>query len=148
VEFGFPLYISLIPVAIAAAGLLVGLLLFVKVNKVLGLLIGIFAALFGLLFGPMLLMDRVLVDEHHVQQNTGLWFDQTEKGFSFDGIERVTITTGRDLKGRIIEVWIAEYENRPSIQIDPGDLWEMNGDAIAQHINALGIHVVRTPGKK
>jgi hypothetical protein len=144
VEFGFPLYISLIPVAIAAAGLLVGLFLFVKVNKILGLLFGTFAVLFGLLFGPMLLMDRVLVDEHHIQQNTGIWFDQTEKGFSFDGIEGITITTGNDLKGRVIEVWFAHYSDRPSVKIDPGDLWELNGVAIVSYINALGIEVVRS----
>ena len=143
-EFGFPLYVSLIPVAIAAVGLLVGSFLLVKVNKILGLLIGTFSVLFGLMFGPMLLMDRVLVDEHHIQQNTGIWFDQTEKGFSFDGIEGIAITTGSDLKGRVIEVWIAHYSDRPSVKIDPGDLWESNGDAIVSYINALGIDVVRS----
>ncbi len=144
VEIAFPLHISLIPVAIAAATMLLGLFLFVKVNKILGLLIGAFGILFGLLFGPMLLMDRVIIEDHHVQQNTGFWFDQTEKGFSFEGLERLTITTGRDLKGRAIEVWIAEYNDRPSVEIDPGDLWESNGHAIAKHINTLGIEVVRS----
>ena len=142
VEFGFPLHISLIPIAIPVAVLLLGLFLFVRVNKILGLLIGAFGVLFGLLFGPMLLMDRVIVDDSRIRQYTGFWFDQTEKGFSFDGIERVTITTGRDLKGRVIEIWIAEYRDRPSVTVDPGDLWELNGDAIAKHINALGVDIV------
>lgn len=143
-EFEFPLHISLIPVAVPAAILLLGLFLFVKVNKILGFLIGAFGVLFGLLFGPMLLMDRVIVDDSRIRQYTGFWFDQTEKGFSLDEIERVTITTGRDLKGRVIEVWIAEYKDLPSVTIDPGDLWESNGDAIAKHIDALGIDVVRS----
>ena len=143
-EFGFPLHISLIPVVVPAVILLLGLFLFVKVNKLLGFLIGAFGMLFGLLFGPMLLMDRVIVDDSRIWQYTGFWFDQTEKGFSFDGIERVTITTGRDMKGRIIEVWIAEYKDRPSVTVDPGDLWELNGDAVAKHINALGINLVRS----
>lgn len=143
-EFGFPLYISLIPIAISAAVLLLGLFLFVRVNKLLGSLIGAFGVLFGLLFGPMLLMDRVIVDDGHIRQYTGFWFDQTEKGFSFDGIERVTITTGRDLKGRVIEIWIAEYNNRSGVQIDPGDLWESNGEAITKHLDALGIDVARS----
>jgi hypothetical protein len=143
VEFGFPLYIALIPVVIAAVGVLLGVFLLVKVNKALGHLIGAFGILFGLAFGPMLLMDRVIVDDDHIQQNTGFWFDQTEKGFGFDGIKRVRITTGRDLKGRPIEVWIAEYADRPSVEIDPGDLWESNGEAIAAHMRALGIEVVR-----
>jgi hypothetical protein len=59
VEFGFPLHLSLIPIAILAAVLLLGLFLFVRVNKLLGSLIGAFGVLFGLLFGPMLVMDRV-----------------------------------------------------------------------------------------
>ncbi len=143
-EFEFPLHISLIPVAVPAAILLLGLFLFVKVNKILGFVIGAFGMLFGLLFGPMLLMDRVFVDDSRIRQYTGFWFDQTKKGFSFDGIERIRITTGRDLKGRVIEVWIAEYKDRPSVTIDPGDLWELNGDAITKHINALGIDVVRS----
>ncbi len=143
-EFGFPLHISLIPVAAPAVILSLGLFLFVKVNKILGFLIGAFGILFGLLFGPMLLMDRVIVDDSRIRQYTGFWFDQTEKGFSFDGIERVTITTGRDMKGRVIEVWIAEYKDRPSVTVDPGDLWELNGDAVAKHINALGINLVRS----
>lgn len=144
-EIGFPPYIALIPVAIATAALPLGLILFIKVSKLLGALIGAFGIAFGLLFGPMLLTDRVMVDEQRIQQNTGLWFAQTEKGFDFDGIERVTITTGRDLKGRSIELWIAEYADRPSVQIDPGDLWESNGEAIARHLNSLGIEIVRVP---
>lgn len=144
-EFGFPLYISLIPAAIAALGLLAGIILFVKVSKIFGLLIGALGILFGTLFGPMLLMDRVVVDSRHIRQYTGFWFDQTEKGFDFDGIEHVIITTGRDLKGREIEIWIAEYIDGPSIEIDPGDLWETNGDAITAHLKTLRIDVVRPP---
>jgi len=144
-ELGFPFYIALIPVAIAAAALLVGLFLFVRVNKLLGLLMGAFAILFGAFFGPMLLMDRVVMDDRRIRQHTGLWFDQTAKGFDFEGIERVTITTGRDLKGRQIEVWIAEYADRPDVQVDPGDLWESNGDAVSRHLQGLGIEVLRSP---
>ncbi len=143
-EFGFPLYIALIPIAIPAAALLLALFLFVRVNKILGTLIGAIGVLFGALFGPMLLMDRVIVDAGLIRQYTGFWFDQTEKGFGFDGLQRVTITTGRDLKGRVIEIWIAEYNDRPRVTVDPGDLWELNGGAIAKHMEALGIEVVRS----
>jgi hypothetical protein len=143
VEFGFPLYIALIPVAIATAALLLGSFLFVRVSKILGSLIGAFGILFGLLFGPMLLMDRVIVDDHHIQQKTGFWFDQTVKGFDFDGIQRITIATGRDMKNRKIEVWVAEYKSGVSVQVDPGDLWESNGEIIAKHLKGLGIELVR-----
>lgn len=140
---GFPLYISLIPVAIAAAALLIGMLLFVKVNRILGIIIGAFGVLFGAAFGPMLLMDRVVVDDRQIRQYTGFWFDQTEKGFDFEGIRRVLITTGRDLKGREIEIWVAEYDGGARVEIDPGDLWEMNGEAIALHLRTHRIDVVR-----
>ena len=143
-EIGFPLHVALIPFAISATALLVGLFLFVKVSKLLGLLIGAFAILFGALFGPMLLMDRVVVDDRHIRQHTGFWFDQTVKGFDFEGIERIVITTGRDLKGREIEVWVAEYGDRAPLEVDPGDLWESNGDALAAHIRDLGIAVERS----
>lgn len=142
-ELGFPIHIALVPVAIAASVLLLGVLLFVKVSKVLGLLIAAFGLFFGALFGPMLLMDKVVVDDHRIRQHTGFWFDQTVKGFDFDGIERVTITTGRDMKGRVIEVWVAEYAGGPSIEVDPGDLWETNGDIIAKHLSTRGIEIVR-----
>ena len=142
-EFEFPLHIALIPVAIAAVSVLLGAILFLKFNKFLGHVVGAFGILFGLIFGPMLLMDRVVIDDRQIRQSTGWWFDQTQKGFGFDGIKRVIITTDRDLKGRPIQVWIAEYTDRQSVQIDPGDLWESNGDAIVQHLNGLGIVVVR-----
>ncbi len=119
-KFEFPLYIALIPVAVPVAFLLLGLFLCVKVNKIPGLLIGAFGLFFGLLFGPMLLMDRVIVDDSRIRQYTGFWFDQTEKGFSLDEIERVTITTGRDLKRRVIEVWIAEYQRSAQRNHRPG----------------------------
>ena len=143
-EFGFPLYIALIPIAIPAVALLLALFLFVRVNKILGTLIGAMGVLFGALFGPMLLMDRVIVDAGLIRQYTGFWFDQTQKGFGFDGLQRVTITTGRDLKGRVIEIWIAQYNDRPRVTVDPGDLWELNGGAIVKHMEALGIEVVRS----
>ena len=142
-ELEYPLHIALIPVAIAAVGVLAGVFLFFKVNRFLGHVVGAFGVLFGLIFGPMLLMDRVVIDDRQIRQSTGWWFDQTHKGFGLDGIKRVIITTDRDLKGRPIQVWIAEYADRQSVQIDPGDLWESNGDTIVQHLNGLGIVVVR-----
>ena len=48
-----------------------------------------------------------------------------------------------DLKGRVIEVWVAEYTDGTRVEIDPGDLWEMNGEAIVAHLRRLRIDVVR-----
>ena len=140
---GFPLYVALIPVAIALVALFLGIILFRNVNRWLGALIGGFGMLFGAAFGPMLLMDRVIIDDRELRQYTGLWFDQTVKGFRLDGLQRVVITAGRDLKGRVIEVWVAEYADGTRVEIDPGDLWEMNGEAIVAHLRRLRIDVVR-----
>jgi hypothetical protein len=68
-----------------------------------------------------------------------------EKGFDFEGMERITITTGHDMKNREIEIWIAQYRDRPDEEIDPGDLWEMHSDAIVEYLNKLGIQVLRSP---
>jgi len=57
-EVGFPFDNALMPVAISAAGLLLGLFLRIKVSKTLGVLV--------CAFGPMLLMDRMVVDDHHI----------------------------------------------------------------------------------
>lgn len=142
-QLAFPFYISLAPFAIAVLALLLGVFLHARVNRFLGQVIGAFGILFGLAFGPTLLMDRVIVDESGIHQNTGLWFGQTKNGFGFDGIKRVRITTGSDREGSPVELWIAEYADRPRVQLEPGRLWLSNGDAIAKRMRDLGIEVLR-----
>ena len=139
----FPFLISMIPPGIALVMFLVGLAFWRYVAPGLGVVVSVVGVFFGLLFGPMLFMDRVLVDDTRIEQSTGFWFSQTKKGFHFDDLKRVRITTGRDLKGREIELWVAEYESKPPVEIDPGDLWESHGASIVDHLQALGIDVVR-----
>lgn len=139
----FPFLIALIPVGIALVILLVGVALWRYVAPGPGVIVSGFGILFGILFGPMLFMDRVMVDKTHIEQATGFWFSQTRKGFPFDGLRRVSITTGQDLKGREIEIWVAEYESKPTVEIDPGDLWESHGVSIGDYLRGLGIDVVR-----
>jgi hypothetical protein len=139
----FPFLISMIPIGIALAILMVGLALWKYVTPGLGFIVSGVGIFFGVLFGPMLFMDRVLVDERRIEQFTGFWFSQTKKGFRFDDLKRVRITTGQDLKGREIELWVAEYESKPPVEIDPGDLWESHGVSIVDYLQGRGIDVVR-----
>jgi hypothetical protein len=140
----FPFLISMIPVGIALVILLVGLALGRYVVPSLGFIVAGFRILFGAVFGPALFTDKVRVDETHIEQATGFWFHQTRKGFQFDDLRRVRIAVGRDLKGREIEIWVAEYESRPTVHIDPGDLWESHGALIVDYLRSLDIDVVRT----
>jgi hypothetical protein len=133
----------MIPIGIALAILLVGLALWRYVAPGPGVIVSGFGIFFGVLFGPMLFMDRVLVDETRIEQFTGFWFGQTRKGFRFGDLKRVRITTGQDLKGRDIEIWVAEYESKPPVEIAPGDLWESNGVSIVDYLQGLGIDIVR-----
>jgi len=140
----FPFFISVIPVALSGAIVLVGLVLFIRVHKAAGSIVLLFGVLIGAVFGPMLFMDRVVVDDERIEQRTGFWFAPTVKGFDLAGIERILITEGRDLKQRPIELWVAEYPSRPAIRVDPGDLWEMNGRLIVDHLTRRGVTVIRS----
>lgn len=140
----FPFVVGMIPVAVAALILLLGLALFFKVHKAAGAFVLLFGVLFAAVFAPMLFLDRVIVDEVRIEQRTGLWFAPTVKGFDLAGLERIVITEGRDLKGRPVEIWVAEYPSRPAVRVDPGDLWEMNGTLLAEHLTKRGVRVVRS----
>ncbi len=142
--FSFPWYLAIIPAAVSGLLLLIAFLLWGRV-RALAVLVGIFGALIGSVFGPMLFLDRVSVDEQRVVQRTGFWFAPTVKGFALENVDLVRITTGRDLKNRPIELWIAESTNGEIIEIDPGDLWEQNGAVIVRYLREQGIPVVRQP---
>lgn len=139
--FQFPWYISFIPPFISAVPILIGLFLW-KRTKVLAVAIAVFGLLFGALFGPMLFLDRVSLDQKRLVQHTGFWFAQTVKGFELSEVDRVIIKSGRDMKGRIIEIWVAELKNGSTLEVDPGDLWEQNGSAIVDVLEERGIPVV------
>ncbi len=138
--FMFPVLVSLIPLGISVILIAVGLYLWSRA-QVLGGLIMLFGIVFAVIFGPMLFYDRVVVNEERVEQTTGFWFSPTVKGFDLADLKKVIITTGRDLKGRKIEIWMAEYNNGESVRLDPGDLWESNGDQIVNFLRNLGVPV-------
>ncbi len=90
----------------------------------------------------MLFMDKVELDENRIKQSTGFWFYQTVKGFNFNGLDHVLITTRVDHKGRDQEVWIAVYESGKRREVDPGDLWESNGERIIEYMTDNEIVVI------
>ena len=146
-SFEFPLLISLIPVALGCSILLVGILTFLKVNRIFGGVVSLLGIIFLVMFGPMLFMDKVQVDSEGIFQSTGFWFSQTEKGFEFNGLERILITEGHDMKNRVIEIWVAEYRSGESVSIDPGDLWESNGQEIVEYMRKEGLKVEKLDKK-
>jgi hypothetical protein len=139
-NFEFPI---LIPVAIGFAILLVGLLVLLKGNLFAGGFVSAFGIIFLVVFGPALFLDKVQIDSEGIIQSTGLWFNQTRKGFKFSGLDRVLITEGRDMKSRTIEIWVAEYKSGESVTIDPGDLWESNGLEINEYMKNNGLKIAR-----
>ena len=145
-SFEFPLYISLIPVAIGLVIVMAGLVVLLRANSWVGVFIAAFGVIFIGAFGPMLFLDKVRVDSEGVFQSTGFWFSQTHKGFKFDNLERIRIVNEPDYKERTKEVWVADYKSGESIAIDPGDLWVMHGTEIIEFMNGEGL-VVDQPGE-
>ncbi|MEM7406442.1 MAG: hypothetical protein AAF458_14180 [Pseudomonadota bacterium] len=141
--FTIPLYISLIPLVVGLVMLAVGVVLFRKLHALIGGITCLAALVFLVLIGPLLLFDRVDLTPAGVTQRTGFWFAPTVKGFETAGLDRIRITTDRDRNGRTFEKWMGEYASGETRAVDPGDLWEVNGDAIAEFLRSQEVEVVR-----
>lgn len=142
--YTFPSYVSGIVVAIAVLAAAIGAFLLWR-RKALTLALIPFgvATLAGGIIAPMLALDRVVLDDQKLEQTTGFWFAPTIKGFRLTEVESVTIGTARNIKNREYQVWIAKMKNGDSQEIDPGDLWVMNGPDIIERLRAKGIEVRR-----
>ncbi|HTN85100.1 MAG TPA: hypothetical protein VL242_15485 [Sorangium sp.] len=142
--YTLPSYIPGIAVAIAVIAVLVGaLLLWGRKPLRFALIAFLVAAIAGGIFAPMLAMDRVVLDDQKLEQTTGFWFAPTVKGFRLADVAFVTIGTARGRKNRVVEVWIVKMKNGETREIDPGDLWEMNGEDIVRRLREKGIEVRR-----
>jgi len=140
--FEFPLNVALIPIGIGLAIVILAAVLF-RFSNAGGYIVGTIGALFLFVFGPVLFKDKVVVNETGIVQTTGFWFSPTVKGISFEGLESVIITTRFDNQDRANEIWIAVYSSGESREVDPGDLWEMNGQPIREYLIERSINVVR-----
>ncbi|WP_437764474.1 hypothetical protein WMF27_35175 [Sorangium sp. So ce281] len=142
--YRLPSYVPGIAVAIAVLAASIGALLLWR-RKPLPIALIAFgvSAVAGGLFAPMLAMDRVVLDDEKLEQTTGFWFAPTVKGFRLADVASVAIGTARDRKNREIEVWIVKMRDGQTREIDPGDLWEMNGQDILRRLREKGIEVSR-----
>lgn len=142
--FTFPSHIIAIPIVVGVIALLVALVGGLKFKNIPVVLIGLFFAFNALgLFAPMMWLDRVVLDEQKLEQTTGFWFAPTVKGFEYDEVTSVTITTEITPKGLENDIWLVHYQDGRRERIDPGDLWAMNTDEIVPRLEQEGIVVVR-----
>ncbi|WP_437990685.1 hypothetical protein [Sorangium sp. So ce145] len=140
--YSFPSYVPGIAIAVAVLAASIGvLLLWRRLPLVVALIAFGVSAVAGGLFAPMLAMDRVVLDDDKLEQTTGFWFAPTVKGFRLAEVESIAIGTARDRKNRKIEVWIVKGRDGQTREIDPGDLWEMNGQDILRRLREKGIDV-------
>ncbi|WP_437895214.1 hypothetical protein [Sorangium sp. So ce124] len=142
--YSFPSYVPGIAIAIAVVAASIGaLLLWRRQPLTIALIAFGVAALAGGIFAPMLAKDRVVLDDEKLEQTTGFWFAPTVKGFRLAEVASLAIGTARDRKNREIEVWIVKMKDGQTREIDPGDLWEMNGQDIIRRLREKGIDVRR-----
>ncbi|WP_437587819.1 hypothetical protein [Sorangium sp. So ce1000] len=140
--YTFPGYVPGIAVAVAVLAASIGALLLWR-RKPLAIALILFgvSALAGGLVAPMLARDRVVLDDEKLEQTTGFWFAPTVKGFRLAEVASIAIGTARDRKNREYEVWIVKRRDGQTREIDPGDLWEMNGQDIIRRLREKGIDV-------
>lgn len=140
--YKFPDYVPAIAVGISVLSAIVGVVL-VWTRKPLRFVLTAFivSILAGGIFAPALALDRVVLDDEKLEQTTGFWFAPTVKGFRLADTASVTISNTRDRKNREYEVWIVTMKNGTTREIDPGDLWVMNGPDIIRRLREKGIAV-------
>lgn len=142
--YTFPIYIPAAAAAVAVVAAVFALLCLIsRPWRVAAIPCGLVALFAGGLIAPILLMDRVVLNEKKLEQTTGFWFSPTVKGFPLADVESVTIRTATDRRNRRYEQWYVSYKDGSSEAIDPGDLWVLNGQDIANRLRQKGIVVVQ-----
>jgi len=137
-----PVHVIGIAIGISVVAALIGGFLLWK-RKVLILALAALgvSAMAGGIFVPLLIMDRVVLDDEKLEQATGFWFAPNVKGFGLADVVLVTISTGHDRYSGMHEVWVVTMKDGQTKEIDPGDLWEQNGPDIISRLRDKGIEV-------
>jgi len=119
--------------------LLVGFILCLfRATRVAGLL-GICATvLLGVLVLPGMYMDTVVITPTGITQTTGLWFSPTVKGFQYADVRSVSILKVQKQR-RTARIWVVQYNNGTTEEIDPGDLWEFNEELVVKKLRGFGV---------
>ena len=138
----FPSYVPGTAIAIAVLAAASGAFLLWKHEPLfLSLIMFGVSVLVAGFIAPMLAMDRVVLDDEKLEQTTGFWYAPTVKGFKLADVALVTIGIAKDEDNRDYEVWVVGMKNGETREIDPGDLWEMNGSDIIERLREKGIEV-------
>jgi hypothetical protein len=135
--YSFPAYVPILIACGAAVLALAGTVLFFRhkerrISRALVLV----AALAGGIFAPSMAHDRVVVDDAYLEQTTGFWFLPTVTAFQLEAVSSVHLASRDD-----DEVWVFQFKDGSTQELDPGDLWETNGRDIATRLRARGIAV-------
>lgn len=143
--YHLPTYIVAIPFAVAFLCLVAIVFLLTIWRSVyqlsfVALVVGLFA---GGIVGPGLARDQVTIDDLRIQQTTGFWFAPTIKGFDFENLQFIEIQRQKDRHGLADDRWIGRYEGGLVLEVDPGDLWAMNEESIAEELGKRGIQLRR-----
>lgn len=136
----FPMYAYIVAAVAAIAGVAI---LVMRRQVVIAVIAFGVALLAGGLVGPMLAMDRVVLDDTKLEQTTGFWFSPTVKGFKLADAKKVEVVSETDLRGRVQEKWLVTSKTGRVQELDPGDLWEVNGDDILTRLRQKGIDARR-----
>jgi len=136
----FPMYAYVFAAVAAVAG--VAILVMRRQVAIAVVAFGI-ALLAGGIVGPMLAMDRVVLDNEKIEQTTGFWWSPTVIGFKLADTAKVEVVSETNLRGRVAEKWIVTSKRGRVQELDPGDLWENNGDDILIRLRQKGIDAHR-----
>ncbi len=94
----------------------------------------------GAIFTPMVFMEQVTVSPTEITQETGLVFAPLIKGFKYEEVQKVLITTGKQgRRQRTIVIWEITYRDGNVERLNPSDLWERNSEPIVRRLEELGV---------
>lgn len=139
--FKFSSYILAIPlIGTIISFVLTILCLRRKDLRVISIIPIIFMVAGGALFLPGMIMDKIVVTEHSIYHTKGFWFYPTVSGFEFEGIESIRRADQVSyVRKEQVGVWVISYKNGKSIEIEPGDLWDIHEDEIINILAKKGL---------
>ena len=137
--FSFPSETVFIPIGVGVVLLILGILIVLKSSNIRFRILGtilVFLAIFAWgIVAPGIHYDRVVVTPNKIEQTTGIWFDPTTKGFSYNNVDFVEINKNARRGDR----WIIRHQDGTIVTIDPGDLWIKNSEKIIDLLKSYNV---------
>lgn len=110
-------------------------------DKYMGTVLSAIPLFFGFLLIPSFHMDHLKITEEGVTHHTGVWFAQRVYGFKYHEISVIEIRLDYDVGLRLKEFWYITSKSGETERVDPGDLWEDNGELISKECRKHQISV-------